>query len=245
MITLIGLMATAAWPQKPEPDEGSDLYKGSDYKGAISKLRGRKDPKGLFYLGQSYEKLGETKKAVSAYEKSVKAGSKIFERALSRRFLGSKDPDKPDLDEFIKKLDPMITFSVGSLSRAVELKASFTKRVEWRDKGNALFAVFEALRAGEKFYSRGEGEPPLKIIAKPRPSYTDAARQHNVTGTVRLLLFFGSDGTVKFARALQTLPHGITGQALTAARKITFAPPSSDGVRGAALAVVEYTFKIY
>ena len=39
-------------------------------------------------------------------------------------------------------------------------------------------------------------DQPLKILSKPRPGYTEEARQNNVQGTVKLETTFQSDGKI-------------------------------------------------
>ena len=85
----------------------------------------------------------------------------------------------------------------------------------------------------------------LKIISKPRPGYTDAARQNNVQGTVILRVTFLASGQVGSISAVKGLPNGLTEQAIAAARRINFEPKKVDGVGQPVTRQIEYTFSIY
>jgi len=94
--------------------------------------------------------------------------------------------------------------------------------------------------------------PPLKkvttsivITSKPRPNYTDEARTNNVQGTVRLRVTFLASGQIGSISPVTTLPHGLTEQAIAAARNIRFEPQKVNGVAQTVTKQVEYTFSIY
>jgi protein TonB len=86
---------------------------------------------------------------------------------------------------------------------------------------------------------------PLKILSKPRPGYTDAARQNNVQGTVILRVTFLPSGQIGSITAIKGLPYGLTEQAIAAARQMKFEPAKRDGIAQAVTRQVEYTFSIY
>ena len=99
----------------------------------------------------------------------------------------------------------------------------------------------------------GDGlEPPpvgvtqaLKILAKPKPSYTDAARQNQVQGTVILRVTFLASGGIGSISSVKGLPNGLTEQAIAAARSIRFEPAKRGGIGQTVTKQVEYTFSIY
>jgi TonB family protein len=86
---------------------------------------------------------------------------------------------------------------------------------------------------------------PIQILSKPRPSYTDSARQASVTGTIRLLIGFAADGKVKHVLVIKPLGYGLDEEAVRAARQIKFIPPIMDGKPISAVKTVEYSFSIY
>jgi tetratricopeptide (TPR) repeat protein len=58
-----------------------------------------------------------------------------------------------------------------------------------------------------------------RVLSKPEPSYSDAARMAGVTGTIVLRVVFSSDGEVRSVRVSQALPFGLTTAAIQAARR--------------------------
>ncbi len=85
----------------------------------------------------------------------------------------------------------------------------------------------------------------LKILSKPRPGYTDAARQANIQGTVILRVTFLGSGQIGSISPVKGLPSGLTEQAIAAARRISFEPQKRDGVGVPVTRQIEYTFSIY
>lgn len=86
---------------------------------------------------------------------------------------------------------------------------------------------------------------PFKIISKPRPNYTDPARQNQVSGVVRLKVTFLASGSIGSVTALNTLPYGLTEQAIAAAKQIRFEPAKSNGAPTTVTKTIEYTFNIF
>lgn len=85
----------------------------------------------------------------------------------------------------------------------------------------------------------------VKIISKPRPGYTDSARQANIQGTVILRVTFLGSGQIGSISAVKGLGSGLTEQAIAAARRISFEPAKVNGVGQTVTKQVEYTFSIY
>lgn len=85
----------------------------------------------------------------------------------------------------------------------------------------------------------------LKILSRPRPSYTNLARFYEITGTVRLRVTFSGKGQIGPVSAISTLPFGLTEKAMNAARQMTFEPEYRKGKGLDVTKAVEYTFSIY
>ena len=85
----------------------------------------------------------------------------------------------------------------------------------------------------------------LKIISKPRPGYTDAARQANVQGTVLLRVVFLASGQIGSISPVKGLPNGLTEQAIAAAHRIAFEPAKTNGIAQSVTKQIEYSFSIY
>jgi TonB family protein len=86
---------------------------------------------------------------------------------------------------------------------------------------------------------------PLKITFKPRPGYSDRARQAGTQGRIKLAVLFGAHGKVARALVLKGLGDGLDEQALIAARKIGFEPMKRNGKPVSVVKTLEYIFSIY
>lgn len=86
---------------------------------------------------------------------------------------------------------------------------------------------------------------PLKILAKQKAQYTDAARQNNVQGTVTLRVTFMANGSIGSITTVKGLPYGLTEQAIAAARAMRFEPEMVNGVPRTTTRPVSFTFNIY
>ncbi len=85
----------------------------------------------------------------------------------------------------------------------------------------------------------------IKILSKPRPGYTDEARQNNVQGTVMLKVTFMSNGSVGGVSSIKGLPYGLTEKAIAAARQINFTPAMRNGQPYSVTKTIQYNFTIY
>jgi TonB family protein len=84
-----------------------------------------------------------------------------------------------------------------------------------------------------------------RVLAKPEPSYTEWARRFGVTGTVRLRLVLRPSGEVERITPVSRLPHGLTQQAIAAARHVKFTPAIKDGRPVSQYITFDYNFNIY
>jgi TonB family protein len=84
-----------------------------------------------------------------------------------------------------------------------------------------------------------------RVLLKPEPMYTEAARQAQTTGTVVLRGVFSSTGQFTNVRALSELPHGLTERAIEAASNIRFIPAMKDGRYVSMYIQLEYNFNLY
>ena len=86
---------------------------------------------------------------------------------------------------------------------------------------------------------------PLRIVSKPKATYTDAARTNNVQGSVRLKVTLLASGEVGSIVPVTRLPHGLTEQAIAAARLIKFEPAKVNGRPVSKTVTMDYGFNIY
>ncbi len=66
-------------------------------------------------------------------------------------------------------------------------------------------------------------------LNRPRPNYTEVARQSRITGAVRVYALVGTDGQVRQVRIISGLPHGLSEQAARAVFQMRFQPAMKDG----------------
>ena len=95
-------------------------------------------------------------------------------------------------------------------------------------------------------------EPPpagpskaLNITYKPKPKYTDEARQKNITGNVRVRVTFLPSGQIGSVSPVSNLGYGLTEQAIAAAKQMKFEPQMQNGRPVPVTKVVVFTFTIY
>lgn len=86
---------------------------------------------------------------------------------------------------------------------------------------------------------------PLRITYKQKAQYTDAARTNGVQGTVTLRVTFLASGGIGSITTVKGLPHGLTEQAIAAARNMRFDPEMVGGVARTTTRPVSFTFNIY
>ncbi len=103
----------------------------------------------------------------------------------------------------------------------------------------------------------GRGGPPpppsrpvgpstaLRIVAKPKPGYTDEARKNSVQGTVVLRVMFLASGQIGSIATVKGLPNGLTEKAIAAARSIQFEPRKDSGIPKSVTRTIEYSFTMY
>lgn len=83
---------------------------------------------------------------------------------------------------------------------------------------------------------------PLRIISKPQAKYTEDARTNNVQGSVRLKVVLLASGQVGSITPVTQLPHGLTEQAIAAARLLKFEPAKVNGVPVSKTITIDYSF---
>jgi len=83
------------------------------------------------------------------------------------------------------------------------------------------------------------------LVWKPEANFTDAARLHQITGIVRLLVIFTSSGQVRVTKVVKGLEDGLTERAIEAAKTMRFFPAEKDGRPVSQYSVIEYGFSIY
>jgi TonB family protein len=131
-----------------------------------------------------------------------------------------------------------------SLEAYLKLSPERSEQTYWNEQ-------LEAIR----FYSRwAEGSDKSvvlmtrtlrpTILYRERARYPEEARAAGVQGTVALTVVFAVDGTIKHIIVVKGLSHGLTEEAIAAARKIRFTPAMGDGEPISVIGNLEFTFSM-
>jgi TonB family protein len=96
-----------------------------------------------------------------------------------------------------------------------------------------------------KIFSGKEVTSKARVLEKPEPTYTEAARKNQITGTVVLRAVFSSGGQVTNIHAVSGLPDGLTERAIAAAKSIRFVPATKDGHPVSMWMELQYNFNLY
>ena len=194
------------------------------------------------YLGLSLEKLGHTSEAMKAHEKTAKLGESLLVAQWSK-------PKGSNYVALLTSINPLMKYAARSSQKFLELnsKLSRSNLEEWSQRSDYFSDLAELFDPGkshpDKVFSGTEVTTKARILSKPAPQYTEEALQTRTTGTVRLGIILASDGRVRAIFPIRSLPHGLTGSAIRAARQIGFTPARKDGEPVSLLVVVEYYFE--
>jgi TonB family protein len=85
---------------------------------------------------------------------------------------------------------------------------------------------------------------PVEIISKPKPVYTQEARNMHLEGEVSLDVVFSASGSVQILRVVQGLGHGLDEAAQNAAMHIRFKPGTRDGSPVDTRATIRIVFEL-
>src|SRR5437868_3019470 len=96
-----------------------------------------------------------------------------------------------------------------------------------------------------KLFSGKDVTSKARVLEKPEPTYTEAARKNQITGTVTLRAVFSAGGSVTNIHAVSGLPDGLTERAIAAAKSIRFVPATKDGHPVSMWMELQYNFNLY
>ena len=143
--------------------------------------------------------------------------------------------------------------AAASLERFLVLNPDDLDAETWREQATMLAqrsrdsqpTAATSLPSTLAILSGRETSQKARVLSKPEPSYTEAARRAGVTGKIVLRAIFSSDGEVKSLRVSQALPFGLTTAAIQAARRIKFTPAMKDGTPVSMYIQLEYNFNLF
>ena len=85
---------------------------------------------------------------------------------------------------------------------------------------------------------------PVEIISKPKPTYTQEARQLKLEGEVLLEVMFAANGQLHVNRVVRGLGHGLDEAAVTAANNMRFKPALRSGQPVDSTSIVHVVFQL-
>jgi TonB family protein len=104
--------------------------------------------------------------------------------------------------------------------------------------------AIEAPKAAGKAADEAGFASAITILDKPRPSYTEEARQLKIEGEVSLEVLFAANGTARVLRVVKGLGHGLDESAKRSAEAIRFRPAMRGGTPVDAIAMARITFQL-
>ncbi len=135
--------------------------------------------------------------------------------------------------------------AADALEKYLQFETNPRAAQAWKEQLETLkFHIVDPSNKRE-IYTGREVTTKARLLTKPEPHYTKAARNEQVVGTVVLRCVFAADGTVKHILVVQSLPKGLTEQAVAAARQIQFVPATRDGKPVSMWMQLEYNFNLY
>ncbi len=87
-------------------------------------------------------------------------------------------------------------------------------------------------------------QTPVEILFKPKPQYTDEARNLKLEGEVLLRVLFTAAGESRVLEVVRGLGHGLDESAVRAAQQIRFKPALRDGQPADSTATVHILFEL-
>lgn len=152
--------------------------------------------------------------------------------------LAARDENDASLAKFLSSLMLGDKISAPVTGDALNVKESEAYK-------NALANASGAVQPEGQALSPKNVSRKAMIVTRPEPTYTDDARQMQLTGTVVLRGIFDADGQVKNIRVVSGLGGGLTEKAIEAALSIRYFPAEKDGQRVSQYIQIEYNFNLY
>jgi len=209
--------------------------------------------RGVIYLRQRLlaRALDESNVAISiapGYPEAFFLKSQALMGLYSEKVISRGELSPQEYKERFKGSQDLLRQASDSLERFLHLKPDAPDKAIWQDQLETM--KFYASRSDKRteptpLLANGAERTRARIKQKPEPEYTKAARWAGVSGTVILRAVFSADGQVEHILVLQSLPHGLTQNAIEAAKKIKFTPATKEGRPVSTFAQLEYTFSVY
>lgn len=204
-----------------------------------------------YIIGVARMRTGNKEEALKHAEAAIKIDPKFSAAYLLKSqalasFLGDAVIVKEK--ESIEARNARYQEAAKALEKYLELEPNLKQKQTWLEQLESLrfYVISHSEGSGpDRVYSGKEVATRARVLAKPEPRYTEAARKRGITGTVVLRCIFAADGTVKHFLVVEGLPYGLTEAALTSARRIKFIPATIDGKPVSMFIQLEYNFNLY
>ncbi|MBN8732235.1 MAG: energy transducer TonB [Acidobacteria bacterium] len=110
----------------------------------------------------------------------------------------------------------------------------------------AIAMPLAALQQDDKIHSTKQDKSIVrpKVLHKVEPTYTEAAREAKVMGTVVMSVIVEKDGTASNMKILKGLDPGLDENAMAAVKQWKFAPGTKDGKPVRVSATIEVNFRL-
>lgn len=212
-----------------------------------------------YLLGVLYHRQGEYSDALRSTEAALKISPQLpqalllksqvlvniyfFEAPLNKKAALSKTVANP--------VSLRLKDAADSLEQYLKLQPGASDAKLWREQmellrlyvdkaaGNDLSGIEAPIGDSKELTTKA------RIVSRPEPQYTHSARQARISGTVVLRAVFDIDGKVKRILVAKALSHGLTEEAVKAARGIKFEPATKDGRKVPQYIQIEYNFNVY
>lgn len=208
-------------------------------------------PDAYYILGVTRLRAGAREEALKNAETAIKLQPQLAAAYLlkSEALVRSYGPDSlvsPD-DASSESRNERYRQAAEALEKYLQLDPSNPEHATWAQQLEGLRFFANTAKPGEKklVFSGKEVTTRVRIISKPEPAYTEAARVNGVTGTVVLRCIFSADGVVRHFLIISALPLGLTEQAIKAGRRIKFVPATFEGHPVSMYVQLEYNFNLY
>jgi TonB family protein len=161
---------------------------------------------------------------------------------------GSEELTREEKLANFKRTAQQFSEAAENLERYLQLDPNAEDAAMWKEQLEALRVHSEPAQKPEAertVFSGIEVTTKARVLAKPEPTYTQAAREAQIEGTVVLRAVFAADGTVNNILIVSSLPKGLTQRAIEVARKIKFVPSEINGKPVSMFIQLEYNFNLY
>lgn len=145
---------------------------------------------------------------------------------------------------FLKRFVPflltlVVGVGLGSLFQHAGPRGAYTTRhcnARTSEHNKIVYRTETALQSAHDY------SVPLDIIYQPPIRMTEAALRHQTSGVVQLLVEYGANGHARVLKRIETLPDGLTEEAVRVAEETHFRPEWVDGVPVSVTRMQSYYF---